>query len=55
MNVASAGYDFVHAGQFMQWIDSSLDAVNPGASRVLTDADINMQQTAFKLSSVIPK
>ena len=53
--MASKGYDFVRAVEFMQWIDSSLDRANPGASRVLTEANISLTSTAFKLSSIIPK
>ena len=55
VNVASKGYDFARAVEFMQWIDSALDRANPGASRVLTDADISLTSTAYKLSQVIPK
>ena len=54
MNVSGKGYDFVQAGQFMQWTDSALEAVNPGASRVLVEADIQLQHMAYKLSQIIP-
>ena len=54
VTVASKGYDFAQAGQLMLHLDSMLEAANPGASKVLAEAGVDIKGAAWKLSSTIP-
>ena len=47
-------YDFSSAFAFMTHLDSELDRVNPGASKLIADQGVDMLELAFLISHTIP-
>ena len=52
--VTGKGYDFAEAVALLKHLDTSLDAINPGASDLLRSEGVDPVDAAFKLSVVLP-
>jgi hypothetical protein len=52
--VAGKGYDFAEATRLLKHLDTTLDAVNPGACDLLRGECVDPVDVAFKLSVVLP-
>ena len=52
---AVTSYDFGKAHEMLLHLDTMLDAVNPGASDILSEEGIGLQDVSFTLSAVVPK
>ena len=50
----SAPYDYAKASAFLRFLDTELDAANPGASDLLAENGVDIVDAAYKLSSVVP-
>ena len=53
VNVVGKGYSFDDAARLLSFLDTALDTKNSGASKLLQHVGLNMQKTAWKLSSVL--
>jgi hypothetical protein len=52
--IAGKGYDFAKAANLLKHLDTALDAVNPGATALLSSEGVDPVDAAFKLSVVLP-
>ena len=55
LTLQGKGYDFAEAEHYLANIDTKLDKINPGGSKLLESKGVNMQEAAHKLSNAIPK
>ena len=52
--VAGKGYDFADAVRLLTSLDTALEIVNPGACGLLRNEGVDIEDVAYKLSSVLP-